>query len=134
MPERPRVLVTGVGIVSPLGPRPAFWDGLRRGASGIAPLDAFDPGPKPPRLAARVRDWQPKDHIRAASLRRMDRCSQMVVSACRMALEDAALALDPVDAEDAGVVLGMAYGNVVETEEFVRGLLAKGPGLANPLT
>jgi 3-oxoacyl-[acyl-carrier-protein] synthase II len=129
-----RVVVTGVGIVSPLGALPAFWDGLCSGASALAPIDAFDPGPTPPRCAARVRDFQPKEHIRPALLRRMDRFSQMVVTACRTALDDAALALTAAEAEEAGAVVGTAFGNLAESEEFLRGLFAKGPARANPLT
>jgi 3-oxoacyl-[acyl-carrier-protein] synthase II len=64
----------------------------------------------------------------------MDRCSQMIVTACRMALADAALELTDADAEAAGVVVGTAFGNLSESEQFLRGLFAKGPGLANPLT
>ena len=129
-----RVVVTGVGIVSPLGPLPAFWDGLCSGTSAVAPIDAFDPGPTPPRCAARVRDFHPKDHIPRALLRRMDRLSQMVVTACRTALADAALAFTAAEAEEAGIVVGTAFGNLVESEEFLRGLFAKGPALTNPLT
>ena len=133
-PALPRVVVTGIGIVSPLGPLPAFWDGLCSGSSALAPIDTFDPGPTPPRCAARVRDFQPKEHVRPALLRRMDRFSQMVVTACRTALADAALALTAAEAEEAGVVVGTAFGNLVESEEFLRGLFAKGPARTNPLT
>jgi 3-oxoacyl-[acyl-carrier-protein] synthase II len=128
------VVVTGIGVVSPLGPLPAFWDGLCSGASAIAPIEAFDPGPTPPRCAARARDFQPKEHVKPALLRRMDRFSQMVVTACHTALADAALALTAAEAEEAGVVIGTAFGNLVESEQFLRGLFAKGPALANPLT
>jgi len=133
-PAVARVVVTGVGIVSPLGPLPAFWDGLCSGASALAPIDAIDPGPTPPRSAARVRDFQPKEHVRPALLRRMDRFSQMVVTACRTALADAALALTAAEAEEAGAVVGTAFGNLAESEEFLRGLFARGPARANPLT
>jgi 3-oxoacyl-[acyl-carrier-protein] synthase II len=132
--EPARVVVTGVGVVSALGPLPAFWEGLRRGRSGIAPIDAFDPGPAPPRTAARARDLDARAHIGATTLRRMDRLSQMVVTACRTALADAGLALDPAEAEEAGVVAGTAFGNLAESEDLVRRLAAKGPGLVNPLT
>lgn len=127
-----RVVVTGVGVVSPLGPASAFWQALVAGTSGIAAVkDADAPTP---RLEARARDWNARDHVKPALLRRMDRCSQMVVTACRMALGDAALTLAGSDAEAAGVVLGTAFGNLTESEDFLRGLFAKGPALANPLT
>jgi len=131
--DLPRVVVTGIGVVSPLGPLPQFWAQMRAGANGFAPIDWFDPGPTAPGTAARVRDWQPKDHIKPASLRRMDRFSQMVVSACRMAVADAGIDLTPAKAEETGVVVGAAYGNLLETEAFLRGLIAKGPARANPM-
>lgn len=133
MRDLPRVVVTGIGVVSPLGPLPQFWAQLRAGANGFAPIDWFDAGPTAPGTAARVRDWQPRDHIKPASLRRMDRFSQMVVSACRMAVADAGIDLTPAKAEETGVVVGAAYGNLLETEAFLRGLIAKGPALANPM-
>jgi len=134
VPELPRVVVTGLGVVSPLGPLPAFWERLCAGATGIVPIDAFDPGPGAPRRGACVRDWEPKEHIPAAELRRMDRFSRLVVTACRTALADAALALDAPGAEATGLVFGTAFGNLSESEEFLRGLFAKGPARANPLT
>jgi 3-oxoacyl-[acyl-carrier-protein] synthase II len=131
--ERRRVVVTGVGVVSPLGTRDAFFAGLAAGRSGIGPIDWFDPGPGPCRLAFRARDWDPKRAVPPALLRRMDHVSQMVVCAAREALDDAALALDGPAAEAAGIVLGTAFGDLVETEEFLGRLVAKGPGLVNPL-
>ena len=134
MSAPPRVVVTGLGVVSPLGALPAFWDGLQRGADGVVTIDWFDPGPAPPRKAARVRDWNPKDYIKPAALRRMDRLSQMTVSACRSALADAGISLTPADAEETGIVFGTAYGDIGETEDFLRGVITKGPARANPLT
>ena len=76
MRELPRVVVTGIGIVSPLGPLARFWSELRAGADGFAPIDFFDTGSTPPRRAARVREWHAKDHIKPAALRREPRRGQ----------------------------------------------------------
>lgn len=128
---REKVVVTGLGVVSPLGSLPAFWERLCAGETGIAPVaDAAGA----PRMEARARDWNARDHVRPTLLRRMDRCSQMIVTACRMALADAQLELAGAEAEAAGVVVGTAFGNLSESEDFLRGLFAKGPGLVNPLT
>ena len=91
MRELARVVVTGIGMVSPLGPLPRFWQRVRAGEHGFVPIDWFDPGPTPPGTAARVRDWQPKDHIKPTSLRRMDRFSQLAFVAAKEALEDSGL-------------------------------------------
>ena len=132
MPEK--IVVTGVGVVSPLGSMPVFWKRLCAGESGIAPVLGSAPPAGTPRLEARARDWNARDHVRPALLRRMDRCSQMIVTACRMAVADAVLDLTGAEAEAAGVVVGTAFGNLSESEDFLRGLFAKGPGLVNPLT
>ncbi|MCC6847592.1 MAG: hypothetical protein IT294_03755 [Deltaproteobacteria bacterium] len=132
MPEA--IVATGVGVVSPLGSQPAFWRRFCAGETGIAPVAGADAATPAPRLEARARDWDARDHVRPAVLRRMDHCSQMIVSACRMALADAALVLEGRAAEEAGIVIGTAFGNLRESEDFLRGLFAKGPALANPLT
>jgi 3-oxoacyl-[acyl-carrier-protein] synthase II len=136
---REKVVVTGIGVVSPLGSLPAFWKRLCAGETGIAPVADAAGAPRldqrgAPRLEARARDWNARDHVRPTLLRRMDRCSQMIVTACRMALVDAQLELAGAEAEAAGVVVGTAFGNLSESEDFLRGLFAKGPGLVNPLT
>ena len=128
------MVVTGVGVVSALGSDASFWDGLCAGASGIAPAEGFDPGPGAPRLIARARSFDARQHVAPALLRRMDRFSQMVVTATRSALADARLVFTDATAEAAGVVVGTAYGNLSESEDFLRALFAKGPARANPLT
>ncbi len=134
MPDLPRVVVTGLGVVSPLGCRPAFWRRLTAGESGVAPTTRVEPRGGAPRLAAELREWDPRASIGPAAIRRMDRLSQMFVTASRMALADAGLAPAGEQAESTAIVLGTALGDIAETETFVRGLVAKGPGRANPLT
>jgi 3-oxoacyl-[acyl-carrier-protein] synthase II len=134
VPELPRVLVTGIGVVSPLGPRASFWERLQRGETAIARAERIETGSEPPHLVAAVAEWNPRDHLAAAAIRRMDRLSQMVVTACRCALEDAALSLTPTAAETTGIVMGTAFGDISETETFLRGLIKKGPSLVNPMT
>jgi 3-oxoacyl-[acyl-carrier-protein] synthase II len=132
--EQARVVVTGLGVVSPLGSLPAFWERLIAGEHGIAPLaDVPDCEPgRPPCLGAQLREWDPRAHVAAQLLRRMDRLSRMVVSSCRMAIADAGLALGDGAADEVGIVVGTAYGNISESEQFIRGLVTK--GRANPLT
>jgi 3-oxoacyl-[acyl-carrier-protein] synthase II len=128
------VVVTGLGVVSPLGSLPAFWERLIAGEPGIAPLvdvPGCEPG-RAPCLGAQVREWDPRAHLAAPLLRRMDRLSRMVASASRMAVADAGLALADGQADEVGIVIGTAFGNISESEQFIRGLVAK--GRANPLT
>ena len=91
VPEK--VVVTGVGVVSPLGSLPVFWKRLCAGESGIAPVLGRRAAPRAPRLEARAATGTRATTCEPALLRRMDRCSQMIVTACRMALADAVLDL-----------------------------------------
>lgn len=129
-----RVVVTGIGIVSPLGHGAgAFWDALLAGTNGISAISAFDPGPGSPRLAASVADFPAKEHLPAALARRMDRLSRMIGVACRMALLDANALPAPSSLEGSGVVVGSALGNMSETAQFLERVFDKGPALASPM-
>jgi 3-oxoacyl-[acyl-carrier-protein] synthase II len=130
MTEGPSVVVTGIGIVSPIGiGRRAFWTALCEGRSGIAPLDGARGQPS---IAAKVRGFDAKGLVGAAHLRRMDELSRWIVAAGRMALDDAGLALD-LPMERVGIVVGSAAGNVAESIAYQERLFAKGPSLASPM-
>lgn len=108
MRQRPAVVITGVGIVSPLGiGREPFWQSIVAGRSGVAAIQAFDASTLPVRIAAEVRDFEPKEYVRPRkSLKVMARDSQFAVAASDMALADAGLAAGQVDPDRFGVVLG----------------------------
>jgi 3-oxoacyl-[acyl-carrier-protein] synthase II len=125
-------VVTGLGIVSPLGAgHEAFWGALSAGASGLRPL----PGPpqRVPRIAGQVADFSPRDFIASAHVRRMDRLSRAVVSAGRMALADGGLGGTEVAPERLSVVVGSALGNISESVRYLERLFTKGPALASPM-
>jgi 3-oxoacyl-[acyl-carrier-protein] synthase II len=120
------VVVTGVGVVSPIGVGvPAFFDALSAGRSAVAPDDA--PGVP---ASARVGDFGARQQIAPASLRRMPRLSQLVIVAAKEAL---AAAAPPYDAARLGVVLGTGLGTLHETITFIEGYLDGGPAAASPL-
>lgn len=108
MHERPTVVITGVGIVSPLGiGRDRFWQSIVSGRSGVSVIKAFDPRHLPARVAAEVRDFEPKEYVRPRkSLKVMARDSQFAVAASDMALADAGIAAGQLDPDRFGVVLG----------------------------
>ena len=125
------VAVTGVGIVSPLGVgREQFWHALSAGVSGIQPLAGAT---RAPHLAAPIADFSPRDFIRSAHLRRMDRLSRTIVSESRMALTDAGLDDHAVPAERIGIVVGSAVSNISESVQYLERLFTKGPALASPM-
>jgi 3-oxoacyl-[acyl-carrier-protein] synthase II len=106
-----RVFVTGVGVVSSIGlGRTAFFRGLEQGSSGISPVTAFDAVPLGRHFAGEVKEFDARDHLGDAELRRMGRCAAMAVSAARMAIDDAGLDAAAVPGARAAVVLGTTMG------------------------
>lgn len=116
--DLPRVVVTGLGAQSPLGPVDAFWENLKAGRSGIRRTTLFDPSELNVQIAGEV-DFEPDKYIDRKSARRMSRASQLALVAGRMALEDAGLTQDTVAAQGdrVGVSVGTAnagFGTLVD--------------------
>jgi 3-oxoacyl-[acyl-carrier-protein] synthase II len=132
MPKR--VVVTGVGLVTPLGAgNDCFMRRLAGGESGIHPIALFDTTAFGSKLGAEVRDFTPQDFIRPATLRRMDRLSKMAVAAARMALDDAGLPIDARNRDRVGVVLGTCFGGTDVAAQFAKVLFTDSPRRANPI-
>ena len=122
----PRVAITGVGAVTPIGHGSAgLWSGVLADRSAVQVIDRFDPSPFPSRLAAQVNDFDPVEHLDARRARRLDRFSQLAVVAARMAAEDGCWTRSRPDAGRTGVWIGSALGGVAFAEEqhaaYVRG-------------
>ena len=128
-----RVVVTGLGIVSPLGIGwRDTWDAALAGRSGAGPITAFDASAHGCRIACEVHGFEAADFIERRALRRMDRVSQFAVAASRMALEDAGLA-GAVEPDRTGAVIATGNGASGAFEEFHRNQLERGPDRASPL-
>lgn len=135
MPSKPPsdrdVLITGVGLISPLGlGRAAFWQALVEGRSGIRPVAAFGCDNLPVRVAAEVSDFDPKEYVRPRkSLKVMSRDIQLAFAATDFALADAGLAAGSVDPERFGVVFGadVAQTQPLETEAAYRKAMSPAP-------
>ena len=113
-----RVVVTGMGTMSPLGLTVAdYWDGLIQGKSGVDYITLFDASEFPCVIAGEVTDFQPQEYMEAKQVRRLARFSQLAVAAAKGAIEDAHLDLDHEDREQIGVVLGNGVGSFPDTEE-----------------
>ncbi|MSQ21769.1 MAG: beta-ketoacyl-[acyl-carrier-protein] synthase II [Dehalococcoidia bacterium] len=125
--HRRRVVVTGLGAVTPLGlSADEFWTKLVAGCSGIGPMTLCDPTGYPCRIAGEVRGFDPERFIPAKEARRMARFTQLAVAAAHMALEDARLSMDSERRERVGVLLGNGNGGFPTIEEAVRTLVEKG--------
>lgn len=110
-----RVVVTGMGVVSPLGQdAESTWSGIKAGRSGVGAITRFDPQPYLVKIAAEVKDWEPTAHMPAKEARRRDRYQQFIYAATKEALANAGLDLQVKEEERArtGVIIGSAVGGV----------------------
>ena len=125
--NRRRVVVTGMGAITPLGLSPAeFWSNLLAGRSGIGPMTLCDPTDYPCRIAGEADDFDPTDYIGAREARRMARFSQLAVAAALQAVQDAALDIAGEDPYRVGVLLGNGNGGFPTLEENCRILADRG--------
>ncbi|MFL7867812.1 MAG: beta-ketoacyl-ACP synthase II [Anaerolineales bacterium] len=108
---RPRVVITGMGAISPLGhTAQESWQSLINGRSGIGPITQFDPSELPVTIAGEVKDFDPSTYMNFKEARRMSRASQLAVAAARMAIADAGLPEPLPNRERTGVLVGTGVG------------------------
>lgn len=129
-----RVVVTGLGVVTPLGHDPeVFWQRLLDGEGGVDRIQAFDPAAFATQVAAEVRDFDPTPAFPSPKeVRRTDRYSQFGIYAGYRALQDSGLDLDRVNRDEVGVFLGSGIGGLDTIEKQHSILLNRGPGRMSP--
>lgn len=128
-----RVVVTGMGVVSPLGNQlKDFWEGIKGGRVGIGPITAFDTTDFPVKIAAEVKDFDPTQVIDKKEAKRMDRFSQFAVAAAKEGIQQSGLDLEKLDQDRFGVVLGCGIGGISTIEQEQEKLLEKGPKRVSP--
>jgi 3-oxoacyl-[acyl-carrier-protein] synthase II len=123
---RRRVVVTGIGCITPIGiTREGLWEGLRRRESAVQRIDRFDPSPFRSHIAAQVNDFDPADYLERNRIRRLDRFGQFSVVSARLALEDAKLDPASLEGDRVAVQMGSALGGVAYGEaqfgEYITG-------------
>jgi len=122
-----RVVITGVGVVSPLGCGNAKnWDALVSGRSGIGPITRFDASAMPVRIAGEVKDFNPEDFIDKKEIKKMDLFIQYALAASQFAMEDSGLAITEENAERVGVLVGAGLGGLPTIEKYHTALLEGG--------
>ncbi|MFH1485579.1 MAG: beta-ketoacyl-ACP synthase II [Chloroflexota bacterium] len=132
--KRRRVVVTGIGAVTPLGlTADEFWRGLVDGKSGVTPITLCDTTGFSCTIAGEVKGFDPRNFMDFKEARRMARFSQFAVAAARMAVEDAKLSMAGEEEERVGVLLGNGNGGFPTTEEGCRLLVDKGAMRVSPL-
>lgn len=129
-----RVVVTGMGVVSPVGIGvDKFWESLIAGRSGIRKVTRFDVSDFSCKIAGEVDGFDPLLYMDKKDARRMDRFVQYAVAASKMAIDDAGLDLELVDTDRAGVLIGSGIGGIETFENQCRILYEQGPRRVSPL-
>ncbi len=128
-----RVVVTGMGVVSPLGNSvDQFWEALLSGKSGVGPVTRFDVSDYPTKIAGEVKDFDGTTCIDKKELRRMDLAEQYAMVASDQALKDSGLDLQSIDLDRCGVVIGSGIGGITTFEQQHEVLLRSGPARVSP--
>ena len=137
-PSRPRVVICGLGAISPLGLNAhELWDGLSAGRSGIARITQFDASALPCQIAGEVKGFEPKRYMDFKEARRMSRSSQLAVATAREAMCDAGFANETGtgrfdDPERVAVLMGTAIGGLEKADEGITALRQGGFSKVNP--
>lgn len=122
-----RVVVTGTGVVSPLGCSVAeFWDALLAGRSGVRSLDESDFSGMETRIGAAVWDYNERKHFDGKEARRMSRSSQFAVVAAEQAISDAKLSEEKMDYLEVGVLIGSSIGGYSASDQFFESFYTRG--------
>lgn len=133
MSAQRRVVVTGLGIVSPLGiSKEENWAGISNGRSGIARITRFDPAGYPAQIAGEVKNFDPTAFLSEKEVRRTDRFIHLGVAAGIEAIKDSGLEVTEANAERIGVHMGSGFGGVHTVEQTTLLLHEKGPRRISP--
>ncbi len=129
-----RVVVTGMGAITPIGNNvESFWQGLKEKRLGFGPITYFDTAEYKAKLAAEIKDFDPKKYMDPKAARRMEAFSQYAVAAAKEALNHSGIQIEKEDAYRIGVSVGSGIGSLQSIEKDYKKLLEKGPSRVNPL-
>jgi len=132
-----RVVITGMGVVTPLGNSvETFWSNLRNGVSGIGIIDAFDTSGYDCKIGGQIRDFDPKPFFKnPKDVRRTDRFTHLAMAAAKMAVADSGIDVDNLKQRDRfGVIVGTGIGGLKTLQDQLQILLKRGPGRNSPFT
>ena len=134
MGNKTRVVVTGLGAITPIGNDVAsFWQGLKDKKVGIAPITYFDTTDYKAKLAGEVKDFDPKKYMDPKAARRMEPFSQYAVAAAGEAIAQAGLDMEKEEPFRVGTSIGSGIGSLQAMEREHKKMLEKGPNRVNPL-
>lgn len=128
-----RVVVTGLGLVSPLGSRVnEFWDNLKKGVNGIGEITYFDTKDFKVKIAGQAKGFDPSDYLEKSEIRRTDLFAQYAIGAASQAFEDSKIDLNKIDENRFGVYVGSGIGGINTFYTEVSKLADKGPKRVSP--
>ena len=131
--ERKRVVITGLGAITPIGTgKENFWAALIAGTNGIRKITRFDASDLSAQIAGEVPDFEPAQFIDKKELKRMDRYTQFALAATKLAIEDSKLDLEKIDRDRAGVFIGTGIGGMDTLHNQYEKLFAKGASRISP--
>ena len=132
--NRRRVVVTGMGVISPVGLTVSdMWESVIAGKSGVDYISHFDPAPFATKFAAEVKGFNPTAYVNRKEAHRMDRFTQFAVAASLQAVEAARLTIDNSNADETGVVIGNSVCGLFEVAEQLKVLSEAGPRKISPI-
>ncbi len=128
-----RVVITGIGLISPLGiGTEKNWQAISQGKSGIGLISHFDASQYTSKIAGQVKDFDALDFFEKKEMRKMDRFIQYAVVAAQLAVEDSGVDIALLEGDRCGVYVGSGIGGIGSIEETHKTLLEKGPGRVSP--
>ena len=134
MGKNRRVVVTGMGAITPIGNSvEEFWNGIKEGKTGFGPITYFDTADYRCKLAAEVKDFDPAQYMDKKSARRMEQFCQFAVAAAGQAISDAGLDMEQEDPYMVGCSVGSGIGSLQAMEREYHRLKEKGPGRVGPM-
>lgn len=134
MGKNRRVVVTGMGAITPIGNSvEEFWNGVKEGKTGFAPITYFDTTEYRCKLAAEVKDFDPTQYMDKKAARRMEQFCQFAVAAAGQAITDAGLIMEQEDPYRVGCSVGSGIGSLQAMEREYDRLKEKGPGRVGPM-
>lgn len=134
MGKNRRVVITGMGAITPIGNSvEEFWNGIKEGKTGFGPITYFDTADYRCKLAAEVKDFDPAQYMDKKSARRMEQFCQFAVAAAGQAIADAGLIMEQEDPYMVGCSVGSGIGSLQAMEREYDRLKEKGPGRVGPM-
>ncbi len=133
MTESRNVVITGIGVLSPIGiGREQYWEGLSSGRRGFSTISLFDTSGFDISIAGEIRNFDPVTLLGKKGLRELDRSTRLISSAAKLAIEDSGFEISEENTQSVGVSVGTTFGSLHSISQFDRTGLIEGPRYVNP--